>query len=212
MGKVDIELVLGDKRPKIQLPGDNRLLSDFAGEVGKAVRNADIFTRAGMVVTVNERGDGLQVMTPEALRTWLEQYAVCYKVRNIGGAEEAIQFRRTMTTSDAQGLLSASKFISQLRPIVRVNPLRMPILRRDGWIELLPEGYDDESATLTATGGPPVVDKMPLSNARQILDEMFSEFCFADTGRSKAVALAAMLTVYGFHLLPPGSLRPCFVY
>ena len=53
---------------------------------------------------------------------------------------------------------------------------------------------------------------MPVDLARTILDELLAEFPFADEGRSKAVHLAAMLTVFGRGLLPPKSLCPCFFY
>jgi hypothetical protein len=201
---------LQDSRPKIQLPGDNRLLSDFARDLGKAIRSANIFQRCGMVFTVDERGDRLVPMTADALRSWLEQYAVCYKLRSNGG--ETVQFRRTMSSADAHGVLSSPQFISQLREISRFNPVRMPVREFGGHIKLLNEGYDEPSKTYTARNSPPVIDGMPVDMAKGIIDEMLAEFVFADNQRSKSVAIAAMLTVFTIGILPAKSIRPCFIY
>ena len=42
-------LLLRSDRPRVELPGDNRLLSEFAFELGKVLSSADIFSRSGSV-------------------------------------------------------------------------------------------------------------------------------------------------------------------
>jgi hypothetical protein len=201
-----------DKRPKVRLPGDNYLLSECAREIGKILAPKDIFSRGGLVCTVNERKDGLTMMTPDMLRTWMEDYLVCYKLRKLNGAEEIIETRRTVTQTDAAGILASLQFVSQLQEIEKFNTIRVPVMRRDSLrIELLPEGYDEETKSFT-NDSVPITSGMPLSHAKEILDEILGEFVFADSGRSKAVAVGAMLTVFGTLLLPPKSLRPCFIF
>jgi len=203
--------ILNDKRPKVQLPGDNHLLSDCAREIGGILAPKDIFARGGLVFVVNESRDGLTPMTPEMLRTWIEDYLVCYKVRRVGATEEAIQFKRTISQTDAAGILASPQFIEQLQRIERFNPIRVPVMRRDGNIDLLPEGYDAETRSFTCDSVP-IVGAMDVADAKNTIDEVLSEFRFADSGRSKAVAVAAMQSVFGIGLLPPKSLRPCFVF
>src|SRR5262249_16701221 len=99
----------------------------------------------------------------------------------------------------------------QLQEVERFNPIRMPIMRKEGHIELLTEGYDAEIKSFTANGVP-VVSGMTMGDAKSILDNLLSEFAFADTGRSRAVAVASMITVFGRGLIPAKSLRPCFVF
>lgn len=200
-----------DQRPKVQLPGDNYLLSDCAREVGRILAPKDIFSRGGLVFVVNDRKDGLTPMTPDMLRTWIEYYLVCYKVRKVTGTDETIQFKRTITQTDAAGILASPQFISQLQPIERFNPIRVPVIDQYGYVKLLPEGYDAQTKSFTCDSVP-ITDAMPMDIARGIIDELLSEFVFADSGRSKAVALAAMLTVFGRGLLPAKSLRPCFIF
>jgi hypothetical protein len=202
---------LNDLRPKVRLPGDNYLLSDCAREIGKILAPKDIFARGGSVFTVNDGKDGLILMTPETLRTWLEDYLVLYKVRKMTGSDEVIQFKRTVTQTDAAGILASPQFIAQLQRIERFNPIRVPVMRRDGHIVLLPEGYDEETKSFTCDSVP-VITGMAIADARGIIDDILAEFVFADGGRSRAVAVSAMVTVFGRGLLTPKSLRPCFVF
>ena len=203
---------LDDTRPTVQLPGNNRLLSDFAAELGKGISKANVFKRGMLTVTLNEQCDGLAVMSPEKMRTWIEQHAVCCKTHRVTDDETVVSYRRTMSRADAEGVLASPQFLEQLRPIERVNSVRLPVLREDGYIKLLPEGYDAESRTLTLASSVVVVDNLPLPQARQILDKLLGEFRFSDNGRSKAVAISAMLSLFAASLLPKNSLRPCFIY
>jgi hypothetical protein len=202
---------LSDPRPKVQLPGDNYLLSDCACEIGRILAPKDIFRRGGLVFIVNDRKDGLTLMTSEILRTWIEDYLVLYRVRKLTGTDEVIQFKHTISGADAKALLASPQFLAQLQPIERFNPIRVPVMRRDGYVELLPEGYDRETESFTIDSVP-VITGMEVADAKEIIDELFSEFRFADGGRSKAVAVAAMVTVFARGLLPSKSLRPCFIF
>lgn len=202
-----------DSRPRIELPGDNRLVSDFATDLGKAVRGADIFSRGGLVYTLNESGDALRPMSAEAFQTWAEQFVIGYRVRASGVGSETVQLKRTMGASVASAVLASPQFLRELRPIERFNPIRLPIIERNGHgrLKILPEGYDEDSATFTREGAPGYADKLPLETAKAVIEELLGEFGFADEGRSKSVAIAGMLTVFGSQLLPKGSIRPCFI-
>jgi hypothetical protein len=201
-----------DSRPAIQLPGNNRLLSDFAAELGNILSMENIFSRGGSVFTVNSDNTGLAMMDADRLRTWLEQYAVCFKILRTGFDGEPKQIRRTATASDAEGVLSSPQFLEQLQPIEKFNPIRMPVKDREGYLKLLSPGYDEFARTFTAQSDVVISDRMPLEMAINIIDELLGEFPFADGGRSKAVALAAMLTVFAQGILPRKSLRPCFIF
>ena len=203
--------ILSDKRPKVQLSGDNYLLSDCARAIGRILAPKDIFARGGLVFTVNDRKDGLAPMTAEILRTWVEDYLVLFKVRKLSGTDEVIQFKRTITETDAAGILASPQFLAELHQIERFNPIRVPVMRKAGNIELLPEGYDAETKSFTCDSVP-VITGMGVAAATATIDELLGEFVFADGGRSKAVLIGAMLTVFARGLLPPKSLRPCFVF
>ncbi|HMF45133.1 MAG TPA: hypothetical protein VKE29_00540 [Candidatus Udaeobacter sp.] len=51
-----------------------------------------------------------------------------------------------------------------------------------------------------------------MSAAKEVIDELLSEFPFADDGRSKSVAVAAMIGLFGAGLLGTTIVRPVFIY
>ena len=196
-----------DPRPKIQLPGDDRTVSSFALDLAAILRPEMIFRNCTEVVTLNVEKDGLQVIKPELLSTWIEQHAYTYKLKSV--AKHTFQINRTLPFGDARSVLASHEFTGGLRKLRRVHPVRLPVIRADGRLELLDEGYDEATETLTMRSAVAYTD-MDLEQARAVLDDLFGEFAFPDEGRSKAVAISAMLTLFAGGILRRYSLRPCF--
>jgi hypothetical protein len=201
---------LNDRRPKVQLPGDGRVLSDTAAEVGALLKDEDIFRRGSLVFHPPKTEREFQPMTADTFRSWAEQHLLCFKLR-MTPFRELVRVIRTMSTSDAEGILASPQFLAPLREVERFNPVRMPVRRASGEIVLLPEGYDAPSLTFTASAGIEVPE-MTLDEARTLIDKLLGEFAFGDDGRSKAVAVTTMLTVFGIGLLPPLALPPAFIF
>lgn len=199
---------LKDKREKILLPSDNMLLSEFAKKIGKVCANADLFNRGGLVFSLSEHTDGLKPMAPDSFRTWIEERVMCYRL--VGEDKTTVAFR-TMSQADAGGVLAAQQFLRQLKPLRRLNLVRLPVMRPDERIELLADGYDRQSQIQTLTHGLAYDTAMSGEEAKETLEDLFGEFRFTDDGRSKSVAVAAMLTLFAGGLLPHKSLVPCFV-
>jgi hypothetical protein len=200
---------LNSGKPKVELPGDDRLLSAFATELAEILKNHKLYQRGGVAFIVNRQQDGLEAITPQMLRTLVEDHLVCYRIRNIGGTD--LRLERTMTEDDAKGVLSSQQFIDRLPKLEKVATARLPVMHKNGKIELLSAGYDQESLTLTL----PQCDfdeNLTLPLAKKIIDELLAEFPFADAGRSKAVAVSAMLGLAAVGLLPPETLRPVIIY
>jgi hypothetical protein len=205
-----IQTLLESELPKIRLPGDNRLLSDFALDLGEVLKGHGLYQRGGVAMIVNDEHDGLEVITPAMLRTLVERNLVCYRVID-GGEGRTAEFFKTMSTDNAQGVLSAKQFLSCLPKVDRIATTRLPIMRENGVIELLPDGYDAQSKTLTLSQCS-YTTLLPLEQARGIIDDLFSEFPFADSGRSNAVAVAATVGLYASGLIDRKTLRPVFIY
>jgi hypothetical protein len=200
---------LNSAKPKVELPGNDRLLSAFAIELAEILKHRGVYQRGGLAFKVNQQQDGLDPITPPMLRTLVEEHLVCYRIRTVGGAELSLD--RTMTESDAKGVLSSQQFIDRLPKLQKIATARLPVIRSNGTIELLPPGYDRESLTLTI---PQCAynELMPVSEAKKVLEDLLGEFPFADASRSKAVAVAAMISLFGSGLLREGALRPVFIY
>jgi hypothetical protein len=112
---------------------------------------------------------------------------------------------------DTAHCLLASPFLKEgLRRIIRVNRCQLPVLRGNGVIELLPEGYDTESQTLTVITTDYPKD-VPLAEAVATINDLLGEFIFADGDRSKAVAVSMLLSLYAGNLIPQSAHRPCFI-
>jgi hypothetical protein len=215
--------VLGDQaatetEPQItwvRLPADGYQLSEFAREVGRIAKTNGVFRRDRIPVTVDYESGDIVEMSAERFRTYVERQMVTYKFKNLGD-DGQIKVRSTMGVEVARGVLSADCFVEQQRALDRVNHVRMPAMREDGRIELLPEGYDESTRTFTMHSDVMIDEAMPLDRAREVLDALLSEFPFGDwedgKSRSKAVALAAMMGVYGAGLQELSAKRMNFVY
>jgi hypothetical protein len=200
---------LNSSLPKVQLPGDGRLLSAFATDCAKILKNCGIYQRGGVAFIVNQQRNGLDVITGAMLRTLAERHLVCFRVRCRDGV--FVSLPRTMSTEDALGVLAAQQFLSRLPSVARIATARLPVMRKNGVIELLPSGYDRESLTLTL----PQCDYdivLPLLAAKKVINELLSEFPFGDDGRSKAVAIAAMVGLNCAGLFGTGIPRPVIIY
>lgn len=208
-------------RPWVELPGrGQRDLSDFAQELGAVMSEAPLFRRENVLVTVDHETGLMQVMDPERFLSWVSDYANVFEEVDVGrGANrQTMRFRRTMPLTTARGCLRSDRFYYQVRPLVRVNAVRMPTMRADGRIELLREGYDVESGIYTMPSGIPFDEGMALEKAVALLNDYYSEFTWADldtsTGRSrsKAVAITAALALFGMGLQSVESARMGFMF
>jgi hypothetical protein len=203
----DLQRALNDERPKIRLSGPDRLLSDFANDLGQALRDKDIYNLNHRVVVL-EDGE-LKAITPQTFRCWSEKYFIGYRVKINEGS--TFQFNVTMSEEEARGIMAAPQFNDELKRVRRINNIRLPIFDEGDALALLPAGYHTQTQTLTLDTVKFDLNISP-TDAVKILNDLLSEFCFADGARSKAVAIAAMIGLFANQLLPDKSLRPCFIF
>jgi len=203
----DIEIMRAAiTKPLVRLSGEDWLMSQFAAEVGACVCTAGVYLRGNEVVVLD--GNELRPLTPQAFRTWVETHLTTYRPRQI--KRSVYEVNVTMGLDTAMATLESPQFRQRLLKVKRLNRTRLPILRADGSLELLSEGYDFDAQTLTLPGVE-YPQTLPLSEAVAIINDLLSEFLFADA-RSKAVAVAGMVGLYAAQLLPSLSLRPCFIF
>jgi hypothetical protein len=195
-----------DQRPKVQLSGDGRLTSEVATELGQILAPYNVYKYQDEAHIGDEGSKTLNPIKPAKFRTWIEEYVIPIKMQDGG---EVVQ---SMTSSEAGTVLVSNQFLSQLREVERVNGVRLPVMRPDGKVELLPEGYDRSSKILTFTSAISYATDLPIDEARAFLNKLFAEFPFSDPERSKAVSIAAMVTLFGLDLMPPKTITPVFMY
>jgi len=201
------------KAPRIEVPGrGNRVLADFAKEMGQALKSKPLFRRENVIVTVEADTGDVKIMSPERFLTWVADYIVIFESVTAGTAQKRVDFEvaRTMMLTTAKGCLASDAFGSQIRQLTRVNLVRMPVLRASGVPELLPLGYDVESQIFTIDSGIRIDEKMSLEKAKAIWDDYDSEFGYVDE-RSKSVSLTMAQALFGMGLQPVEGARMGFM-
>jgi len=197
-------------KPTLRLPGTGHLVSSFAAELGAMLQGHNLFARKGCAFTLDHDGQKLEPADPAWLRTWVEKHVVPYVLTQAGKIE--LKICKTMPDDTARAVLRSPQFLEQLPLVERFHPCPMPWLRENGKIELLPAGLDSDSRTFTADPGFQI-KSMPLADARAMFDYVLEEFAWPeDGGRSKAVQISAMLTVFASGIMPQGSTRPVFLF
>ncbi|MEQ1862878.1 MAG: hypothetical protein ABMA13_23400 [Chthoniobacteraceae bacterium] len=213
-GAEEIAAALNSQRPKVRLPGDNRELLHFAQDVGDELAKHDFYRRDRSPVGINREKARLDAITPQALRSMAQEHLVFFKAKEIGTGKDSttIEIVKTMNVDTSRGVLESWSFVDKLPEIERVNPIRLPIMRRDSRIDLAPPGYFSESRIFTLDDGVVYDETMTFERAKEVLDALLCEFPWHDDGRSRRVQLSAMMTVFGACLLPKGACRPGFIY
>ena len=203
-----IETING--KPALLLPGDGRLISDFAEELGELLSGHGIFNRKGAAFTLDHEGQRLKLAEAGWLRTWIEAQVIPFRK---GYSENGpIKIVKTMAKETADAVLVSPQFLDQLPQVERFHPCPMPWLRDSEKIELLPLGLDHASGTFTSDPGFSI-SPMPFTEAKAEIESLIAEFPWADdSGRSKAVAIAAMLTTFAGGLMPAKATKPVFIY
>jgi hypothetical protein len=200
-----------DPRPYVMLPGQGRLLSDFAADLAKKLRDKPIYNRGGVVMVLDDSRKRLEPITATAFRSMVEDYVICQRM--VGQGERAHLENQTLSEEGARGVLASRRFLAGLREVRRVNNVTQPVIREGSFVELLPVGYDEASRIFTFDS----VDfdkEMKLSTAQEILEKWLKDFAFPkhDLQRSKSTMLAMMLATFCDCMFPDMVQRPAFIF
>ena len=101
-----IQATLNDKRPKVLLPGDDRLMSEVAAELGGHLADR-LYVHNGEVVTLE--GDVLRPVDAQTFRTLVEQTVVCCRNRTTE-REGVVKVDVTMTVPRNRAVSSNHPF------------------------------------------------------------------------------------------------------
>src|ERR1700748_755359 len=73
-----------DPRPKIQMAGDGRLISQVATELGQILAPAGIYCYAEEAAIYDRRTKTLYAVKPAKFRTWVEEHIIPIKLKETG--------------------------------------------------------------------------------------------------------------------------------
>lgn len=204
-------------KPGLRLPAKNNTLSRFAHGLADLLRDQPLFSRSGFCVRLDPERRAMALIKDQTLRTFAEETLTTYYLKKQEKDKVVILtlLPHTATADEARAVLASDRFLRGLRPLSRVLPCKLPVMRKDGRIELPGTGYDQETRTWIMNDPEAAYDStpMPLAEAVAFFEDLLSEFPFAsDGGRSKAVALAAILSVFCTALIPSDATKPAFLF
>lgn len=193
-----------DGIPVIRIGPD---MNDVGMLLGQVVGRLDLYEMNGELVYFDFRGDR-KVMTSRVFSTWINDHVVMAL-----GFEKSTgnPVRGMLKIEESALVLNCQNFRRGVRRIRAVNHVRLPVIRKDGSLEKLPWGYDEEEETYTVPGGVDYDTEMALESAKVGLGRVDGDFPFSD-GRSVSVQRAAALAHFCKHLPGGEGLRPGFLW
>lgn len=200
--------------PEVEL---SQVAIDFVEALGEALRDTPLFVRDGKPVTINTSCARIDPMTPNAFVTFVDRHAKVVKwVKNPkrGDDDEEMILRRvSITAQSAKWILESADFLCFLRPLRKLEMCRLPVMRQDGKVERLENGYDPESEIFTADPLPALED-WGVPEAMEFIEGVFGDFPLTqgENGQQNSLAVLVMglLNLYCANLLPRFTSRPAF--
>jgi len=186
----------------------DRPVSALGTELGRWCAQKNLFiSPGGLIATIDPRAGVLETMLPERFGSWIEDFITTVVVRG------KHRIPTTLTNAEAGRVLSSDNFRRHLRPIVGVNPIRLPSITSAGELILLPAGYDAQTQTYTLDGLTYPLD-WTLERANAFAADLFGEFPWGeqpDPGRAEQLELLPTGSPLGLTMDGPASRRSASV-
>lgn len=208
-----------DERPVFPVVNISKSYSEVAHETGLNLKNSGLYLYKGRLVTINELGAD-EEMDAERFRTWIDQWQLNFTKRRPKKNEDddgpGAPIKTTMRADMAKVIMRSDDFRGHLPEIKRILPVSLPVFveREDQprTTRMLPIGYDKETQIYTSDTGIDYALDWTLERAVSYLRELYKDFPFADEGRSLAVQIAGMLTMYCQLLFPERDRWPMIFF
>lgn len=213
---------LGIRPPELsrQVPTINlgEPIRDLGIRLGGLLGEAGLYRFGPSGIVKAMREDKLEPMTPVWFCSWVARHVKVVKTYKApGGASYDMEV--SMGKDIAAKLLETDELLRELPRIHSVVQVRIPVLRKNGTVELCSIGWDRE-AQLYCTDDVSYDLDWNVGKAMATIERYCAGFPFANkekdespwNNRSFLVHVAAMLGVYVRKLLPPGTIRPLIFY
>jgi len=221
--KVDLN-IRPEEKSILTLPKENKLISEFAEELAHELKDRDyLFFRpdANDIVEIRkirlhkndeELYTGFEEIKPNRFITMVENFIIPgYDVWN--DKHKEWEFKKKSLGRELSATLLQSQIIHQSLPqINRIFNTPLPILY-NGVLTFPKRGYDKRFGSWLPHNAPEIEnDKMSIEEAKEVIIEIFKEFCFQDK-QDYTNAVAGLLTPFLKGLYPSFNTRaPVFFY
>lgn len=212
-------------RKRVELPGDNRLITGFADEIGDIYKSRNVLffrgeandvVEIGRYKKTNQDGEecvetGFSSVNGNRFITLAEMFIEPWTIKiTMSGKTKIV--KRSMTQKDANVTLESKNLRDKLPPISRIFDIQIPILYKKK-LTFPKKGYDKRFGSWLPYNAPQIIKNIQtLEEAKEIINYIFHEFCFSSE-KDKTHAIAAFITPFLRGLFPTFSTRtPIFIY
>lgn len=134
--------------PMVPLPQDDEVLLGVIEACADILRDKGIYRRDNIVVIPYEQRRRLMMMEAKMFCSWVLHFLMPTRTKWDKDGEP-FTVCKDMPTEVAEKVLLSMDFWPALPEIEAVHAAPMPVIREDGTLALLGEGYDSETRTLT---------------------------------------------------------------
>ena len=183
-------------KPELILPHEGKLISEFATEVSNVLKDKNIlFYRVDAKELVEIERSGFRGIKPNRFITLAERFIIPQARIWNKHAEKWEYKEKSMWTELAGTLLASSILQDSLPQIKRIFTIPLPIMY-EGKLTFPIKGYDKRFESWLQHDAPEIDNtNIDLLEAKKVIEEIYSEFCFKDN-QDKINAIAALLTPY----------------
>jgi hypothetical protein len=211
-------------RRSIELPGNNRKVSAFCDELGDIYKSRNVLFFRGELREIVEIHrykkigggkeyveNGFKSVESNRFVTLAEMFIDPWTIV-FTKSGNSMTVTKSMTQSTASISLASPNLQDKLPPITRIFDIQIPILH-EGKLTFPKKGYDVRFGSWLPYNAPQIKEGMfTVEDAKNMIDEIFSEFCFASE-KDRIHAIAAFITPFLRGLFPTFSTRtPVFIY
>lgn len=190
-GNIELE-----NKVNVELPRDDRLISEFAKDVGEILVSKDEYfyqVKVGEIVeiTKDEKGQSnLKPLTPERFISSIEKHIQPIIKRS--NPQGIYVKKKSLTYQDAKIVLNSEQFQNKINPIKMILPFPMPCLKGNKII-FPKKKYDKDFCSWLSEDSPNTNLDMKLEDAKELLNKIHKEFCF-EKPNDMTNAIASLIT------------------
>jgi hypothetical protein len=212
-------------RKSIELPGNNRYVSDFAEDIGDIYKSRNVLffreesrevIEIGRYEKINNEGklyveNGFITVDGSKFVTLAEMFVKPWTTLFTKAGQKLI-VNKSMTESQSSLTLKSQNLQDKIPKIARIFDIQIPIIYK-GKLTFPKKGYDAKFRSWLPYNAPQIKEGLyTLEESKVIINSIFEEFCFA-TEKDRTHAIAAFITPFLRGLFPSFSTRtPVFIY
>lgn len=133
-------------KPRVRLPGEGRMIDEFAAEVGAILAKDGVYMRDTTAVVLDPVTRRMVELDADCMRSYASKSLITVKMKKVN--DEVVPVPVPMARETAVALLAAHDFKVRQRSLRAVSEVPLPVLRGSGELALLAAGYDAESQVL----------------------------------------------------------------